>query len=180
MSRSNGYSSSEVARILKERAESVALVKEQDAQVDEQFSVIEFELGMERYAIDTLLLKEVLITRKIYDLPGTPGYILGVINLRGIIVTVIDLKEFLQLKYKGINDSTSIVVVESHGNAVGFVVDRINGIKNIGLEITERSKPKFQHIKEEYLMGVTGETVVVLDALRLLDDQRMLVNENGI
>lgn len=169
-----------IAEILRNRAESIANANKVVTIDEELVNIIEFELGKETYAIETLYLKEVTSSEKIYDLPCTPNYIFGVINLRGKIVTIIDLKKYLKLNYKGINDLTSIIIVEFNETLVGFVADKIIGIKNISRGNIQKTKPKLQNIKESFLIGITGETVIILDIIELLEDKSILIEDSVI
>ena len=167
-----------IAEILQTRAEEIAKANVNESEKEEKTSLIEFELGQERYAIETKFLKEVSGTDKIYDLPCTPNHIYGVINLRGKIVTVIDLKKYLGLKYKGINDNTSIIITEFEEKHIGIVADKLIGIKDVALNKIKKSKPKLQNIKEAFLKGITDETIIVLDVIKLLEDKSLQVNDS--
>lgn len=163
-------------RILKERAKAIATEEPKENEREEFISIIEFELGQEKYAFETQFLKEVASTKKIQDLPGTPDFIFGVINLSGKIATVIDLKKYLNLKYVGFNDNTSIIVVDYKGTPVGFVADAINGIKSIRKSSVQNNNPILQKIKDIFLLGISDEAVIVLDIIKLLDEDNIQVD----
>ena len=169
-----------ISEILHNRAEAIAKASETEEDTSKHISIIEFSLGQEKYAIETQYLKEVTGSNQIFEIPCTPYYIYGVINLRGKIITVIDLKKYLQLNYKGISDSSSIVIVEYKNSQVGLVADSIEGIHDISIEEIQNSKPKLKNIKDTFLQGITQDTVIVLDIVKLLEDEEILVNESII
>lgn len=170
----------EITEILRKRAEIIAQSDDKIKEKKEILSILEFQLGQEKYAIKTSNLKEIIASDRITEIPCTPTYMYGVINIRGKIVTVIDLKKFLQLDYVGISDRASIVVATYNDHLVGFVADKINGIKNVELDKIQKSKPRLKKIKESYISGITNETVIILDTDKILSDKGILVNESII
>ena len=99
LGRNDKLSAAEIAQTLKERAKQIAVKKEEVKKDTEVLSVIEFDLGQEKYAVETQYLQEIYVSDNLYELPGTPDYIFGVINLRGKIISIINLKAYLQLNY---------------------------------------------------------------------------------
>jgi purine-binding chemotaxis protein CheW len=176
VSKSISKSNSEISLILSERAKSVATVDQATYENEERISIIEFQLGKERYAFETLHVNEVCNTNKICTLPSTPDYIYGVINLRGKIVAVIDLKKYLQLNYIGIDDFPTIIIVNYNGVLVGIVADEIIGVKDVLRKNIQLEKPKLLKIKENFLIGINDETVLILDVIKLLDDSQIQIN----
>ncbi|PLX02159.1 MAG: hypothetical protein C0595_12010 [Marinilabiliales bacterium] len=167
----------DISAILRRRAEFIATNGEKDTANKEMMSVLEFALGQERYAIETNRLKEIMPASQITDLPCTPNYVFGVVNIRGKIVTVIDLKGILSLDYVGFNDFASIVVIEHNDELVGIVADEVLGINNIDVETIQHSKPKVIKIKDSFLKGITNETLIILNIEKVLSENSILVDE---
>jgi purine-binding chemotaxis protein CheW len=170
----------DIASLLKKRAVEAAKTNEKKADTTETISVLELLLGKENYAIKTEYLKEINVTKKITEIPCTPEYIYGVINIRGNIISVIDLKKFLRLNYVGINDNASVVVIDYNGVLVAIVADEVIGIKNIDTKKIQKEKPDIVKISDQYIQGITDETVVILDINKILSEESLLVNEKVI
>lgn len=89
---------------------------------------VTFHLLDEKYAVNVTHVREVLKNTKISPVPGSPYFVLGIINLRGNIVTVIDTHSRLSLAPSEITDSTRIVVVDMGGQVVGMMVDKVDEV----------------------------------------------------
>ena len=104
---------------------------------------------------------------------------LGIVNLRGEILSVIDIKKFFDLPEKGLTDLNKVIVLESEDMVFGIVADAISGVRRILRTDIQPSLPTLTGIREDYLQGVTDERVVVLDAGKLLHDEKLIVNEQA-
>lgn len=171
--------SDENFEILRKRAEDLAHFEDKSKADIEQISVLEFILGQEKYAIKTENLKEIIESNQITEIPCTPAYIYGVINIRGKIVTVIDLKKYLKLDYVGINDRSSIIVAMFEDNLVGIVADMVTGIKTIEVSDIQKTTPTLKNIKDSYVHGITSDTIIILEIDRILSDNAILVNDSS-
>ncbi len=167
----------ETSRILRERA--LALAAEPGAIQDlaESIEVVEFLLAHERYAVESAYVREVYPLENLTPLPCTPAFVLGIVNLRGEIVSVIDLRKFFDLAQTGLPDLNKIIVLESGNMVFGILADAIVGVRRIALAGIQSSLPTLTGIREKYLRGVTAERTVVLDAEKLLTDEGIVVQE---
>jgi len=86
---------------------------------------VTFRLDGETFGVNVMQVQEVLRYTEIAPVPGAPGYVLGIINLRGNVVTVIDTRNRFALKEGDITDSTRIVIVETDEHVVGLLVDSV-------------------------------------------------------
>ena len=93
--------------------------------------VVFFELGSEHYAIDSMGVREIIRMQAITKIPGAPESVLGVINLRGKVTPVLDLRKRLGLLANGESQETRIMVVEVEGQYVGLVVDGVSEVSRI-------------------------------------------------
>ena len=150
-------------------------VREEAAQ--EALEVVEFLLAYERYGIESSYVHEVYPLKELTPLPGTPPFILGVINVRGQLLSVIDLKKFFDLPERGLTDLNRVILIHNDHMEFGLLADAILGVRAIPLTDLQPSLPTLTGIREEYLRGVTGERVVILDAEKLLSDRKMIVQE---
>ena len=163
--------------ILNERAQilsrETALAEPADASIE----VIEFLLAHERYAVASEYVREVYPLEELTPLPCTPAFVLGIVNLRGEILPVLDLKKFFDLPEKGLTNLNKVIVLESADMVFGILADEINGVCRIPRAGIQPSLPTLTGSREDYLLGVTAERVVVLDAEKLLHDDKLIVNE---
>lgn len=164
-------------RILRERARTLAREAVPTETADASIEVIEFLLAHERYAIATEYVRGVDPLEDLTPLPCTPSFVLGIVNVRGEILSVIDLKKFFDLPEKGLTDLNKVIVLESANMVFGIVADAISGVRRILRADIQSSLPTLTGIREDYLLGVTGERLVILDAAKLLNDGRLIVQE---
>lgn len=164
-------------RILKERAELVALEKEPGTGEEECFTVMEFLLAYEHYAIEIVHVKEVLRIRELTLLPGTPSFVLGIINIRGEIFSIIDLKTVFNLPDRGLPEFNTVIVMRDEARRFGIVVDSVIGIKKIFNSALKPPPATITGNRAGYIKGVTSEAVIVLDGGKILADRGLSVHE---
>ena len=164
-------------RILGERAKILAGGAEDKSERGEYLEVAEFLLAHERYAIETRHIREVYSVTDLTPIPCTPPFVFGIINVRGEIVSVIDIKKFFDLPEKGITDLNKAIILQSKDIEIGILVDAVLGVRNIFITELEGSLATLTGIREEYLKGITKERQVILDAEKLLSDRRIIVDE---
>ncbi len=167
----------ETQRILQERAQTLAREAVPAETADASIEVIEFLLAHERYAVASEYVREVYPLEDITPLPCTPAFVLGIVNLRGEILSVIDIKKFFDLPEKGLTNLNKVIVLESADMVFGIVADAISGVRRIQRADIQPSLPTLTGIREDYLQGVTAERVVILDAEKLLNDEKLIVQE---
>lgn len=167
----------ETQRILKARALALAREPMPTEAPGEHIEVVEFVLAHERYAIESHYVREVAPLENLTPLPCTPAFVLGIVNVRGEILSVIDLKKFFDLPEKGLTDLNKVIVLQSGNMLFGILADVIAGVRRIPLTGIQPSLPTLTGVREEYLKGVTPERIVVLDAEKLLTDESIVVQE---
>lgn len=170
-------SSAETRRVLMARAQALGRAPDPAETAGEHIEVVEFVLAHERYAIESRYVREVAPLENLTPLPCTPAFVLGIVNLRGEILSVIDIKKFFELPEQGLTDLNKIIVLQSGDMLFGILADVIAGVRRIPLAGIQPSLPTLTGIREEYLQGVTPERLVVLDAERLLTDENIVVQE---
>ena len=167
----------ETARILRERALALALEPGAAQTQESGLEVIEFALAHEHYAIESSHVREVYPLENLTPLPCTPAFVLGIVNLRGEIVSVIDLRKFFDLPQTGLPDLNKVIVLESASMVFGILADVIHGVRRIPLDEIQPSLPTLTGIREKYLKGITAQRTVVLDAAKLLADEDIVVQQ---
>jgi len=162
------------AAILHRRALALAArAEESDHSADLQ--VLEFAVGDEVYALETRFVSEVYPVTDLALIPGTPDFVLGVISVRGKIVSVLDLRPLFGLRVRvGVCPDTAIVL-RSDSMEFGVAADQIREVKALPLEALQRSLKTLAGASGDYVFGVTPERVVILDAAKLLADPRLVV-----
>jgi len=174
----------EKKKILKKRAQALAQEPKKE-EVEEYIEVVEFLLSYEKYAIESSYVREIYPLKELTPLPCTPPFVLGIINVHGQIISVIDIKKFFELPEKGLSDLNKVIILHSgrpvlsrvEGMEFGILADVILGVRQIPHTDIQPSLPTLTGIREDYLKGVTGEQVVILDAEKLLSDKKITVHE---
>ncbi len=167
----------EKAGILKERA--AALAKTEKRIEDGAFlEVVEFMLAHEKYAIELTHIREVYPLIEITSLPRTPSFVMGIINVRGQILSVIDVKKFFDLPAKGLTNLNQVIILKNDEMEFGILADMILGVRLIPVEIVQPQPAAFRDVRVEYLKGVTNEPLVILDGARILGDKKIIVHED--
>lgn len=164
-------------QILKDRSRALASEDRAANKAGESLNVVEFDLAGERYGVELTSVREVCLLKELTPVPGTPSFILGIINLRGEIRTVIDLKRFFELPSKGITELNKIIMIHADGMELGVLADAILGVRNVPLATLQATLPTLTGVRGDYLRGVTHDRLVVLDAAKLLSSERIIVND---
>ncbi len=167
----------ETRRILKARAQALAREPATTEVATSSLEVVEFLLAYERYAVESCYVREVIPLDNLTPLPCAPAFVLGIVSVHGEIISVIDLKKFFELPEQGLTNLNRVIVLKSQGMVFGVLADAILGVRHLSLVEIQPSLPTLTGIREKYLRGVTSERIVVLDAEKLLLDEKIIVQE---
>ncbi|MGE5621229.1 MAG: chemotaxis protein CheW [archaeon] len=171
-----GRSPEEKQEILRQRAWRLSeAVSEPEAE--NLIEVIEFTLSGETYAIETSYLKEVFHMREITPVPLTPPFVKGVVNLRGSIISVLDIKVFFELPNGAITNYDRVIILQDGGMTFGILADEIKGITKLSLDNSSSSLSDFNEVRQKYLKTVTSGRTVILDGGKLLNDRSIIIND---
>ena len=135
---------------------------------------VTFHLGDETYAVNVMQVQEVLRIAEIAPVPGAPDYVLGIINLRGNVVTVIDARSRLGLPPKEEDDSTRIIVLEADKQVIGMKVDNVAEVAELAAADIEAAPNIGNDESSKYIQGIAsrdGELVIVVDLKRFLNEE---------
>ena len=163
--------------VLRSRARALARTAERPQQAGTTLDLLEFRLAQERYAVENRWVQEVCPFKELVPLPCTPPFVLGIVNVRGRIFPVFDLKKFFELPEKGLTDLHRIILVRGHGLEFGILADVIVGVQAVAVDSLQPSLATLTGIRDDYLMGVTSDHLVVLDLARILTDPKIIVHE---
>ncbi len=131
----------------------------------------------EIYGIETCHIREVCQIKELTVVPCTPPFIAGVMNLRGRILTIVDLCRFFELPPGGLTEFNRVIVLKGSDNELGVLADSISGVWMVAVSELQENLPTLTGIHERFLRGVTAQVVAVLDGERLLGDNSLKVNE---
>jgi len=166
------------ANILRNRAKEIAGRKSNvDNIAVDSVSVVEFILVPERYAIAGNYVSEVLPLTEITPIPGAPSYIMGVINLRGKIISLLNLKIRLSLKEKGLTDFNKVIILKNENMEFGIVVDSIVGTRSIPLGSLSTPPITLVGISADLVVGISTDGIILLNAERMLNSKELIVNQ---
>lgn len=167
----------EMKAILKARAEALAEKTEDDFGYFKHIELIVFQLATETYGIETDFVREVYPLKNFTKLPGVPDFVLGIINVRGQIISVIDLKKFFHLPEIGLGELNKVIIIRDAQMEFGVLADRILGSQSIPAETLQTSMSNAPGVGPEYLKGITKDHLIVLDAKKMLEDEKIIVNQ---
>lgn len=151
-------------------------VKEQPAGTSKGGKYLTFALGREEYGLEILKVREIIGFMEITAVPRTPGYVKGVINLRGQVISVVDLRAKFAMASAEKTEETCIIVVEISGQdgrklSTGIVVDRVSEVLNIAGENIEPAPEFGTAVDTQFILGMgkIGQSVkILLDIDRVL------------
>ena len=164
-------------QLLKARARELARDDAKEKTAGESIEVVEFLLAYETYGIESCYVREICSLKELTPVPCTPPFVLGIINVRGQIVSVIDMKKFFDLPDQGLTDLNKVLVLKNDRMEFGLLADAIVGVRSLPTCDLQPTLPTLTGIREEYLRGITKERVVILDAVKLLSDKNIVVHE---
>ncbi len=147
------------------------VVEEKD---DSIIQWVTFHLENEKYGIKVMQVQEVLRMTEIAPVPGAPHYVLGIINLRGNVVTVIDTRRRFGLPEIENDDETRIVIVEANNNVVGILVDSVAEVVDLKESEIETAPNVGNDESSKYIQGVSSrenELLILVDVNKLLSEE---------
>ena len=146
---------------------------EEDTQKDKYLT---FNLGKQTYGIDISYVTEILVIQPITEVPELPDYVQGIINLRGRIIPVIDVRVRFKKEFKDYTDRTCVIVIEIRDISLGLIVDNVAEVINIPEENIVLPPDASTGFSNRYIKGIgkTGEKVkLILDCNLLLKDDEI-------
>ncbi|HWQ62175.1 MAG TPA: chemotaxis protein CheW [Negativicutes bacterium] len=134
---------------------------------DKEIQLVVFKLGREDYGITILQVQEIKRIMDITRVPNSPDYIKGVINLRGSVLPVIDLKKRLALPPVDATDDTRIIIVKVEEIVVGLIVDGVSEVTSLSSDNIEPPHTVVSGVSAQYLSGVGKQADNLLILLNL-------------
>lgn len=166
------------AEILKQRAHKLSINSAtSEAHSEDSLSMIGFYMMPHEYCFESSVLKEVTSLRNLTVIPGVPPFIQGIFNLRGSVMSLMNLRKFLGISETGISDQNRIMIVSGNGFETGILVDKVGGLFRLKLHDVDAALPSFGGQHAEFVRGITKTGIIVLDIMAILDSKKILVGE---
>lgn len=141
---------------------------------DEVLQWVTFQLEQETYGINVMQVQEVLRYSEIAPVPGAPGYVLGIINLRGNVVTVIDTRLRFGLQTTEVTDNSRIVIIESEQQVIGILVDSVAEVVYLKTSEIDSAPNVGTDESARFIQGVSNredELLILVDLDKMLTDE---------
>ena len=142
---------------------------------EQLLQLVSFSVAAEEYGLDILRVQEIIRTQQLTRVPNLPDYVEGVINLRGKVIPVVALRRRLGLESVESDKNTRIVVVDVHGQTLGFIVDAVSEVLRIRTDTVEPT-PRIGNVEREYISGVgklDTRLLLMLDLERLMNHEEI-------
>ncbi len=168
----------EKTMILRQRAKEMAKRPAKDSDIaEESIELVEFTLAGERYALEAKHIREVYPLRGLTPVPCTPSFIVGIINVRGQLMAVTDLREFFELPTGELTPESMAIILESSTMDLAILAGSVVGDMRIPVSRIHPNLPTLKGVQARFMKGVTKDGLAVLDAEDLLSDNSLVVRE---
>lgn len=147
-------------------------VQEEDTQ---RGRFLTFSLGSEFYGLEICYVTEIIGLQPITEVPDLPDYVKGIINLRGKIIPVIDVRLRFKKSFREYTDRTCVIIVDVDETAVGLIVDAVSEVLTIS-DDNIVPPPEIKSVQNRYIKGigkVGGEIKLLLNCRQLLNEQEL-------
>lgn len=137
---------------------------------------VTFQLGEETYGVNVMQVQEVLRVTEIAPVPGAPTYVLGIINLRGNVVTVLDTRKRFGMSPRNLDDSSRILIIESADNVVGLMVDSVSEVVYLRASEMEAAPNVGNEESSRFIQGVCNrneELLILVELNKLLTEDEL-------
>jgi len=149
-------------------------MQETKQKQEEMLQLVSFKLGDEEFGVDIMQVQEIIRMQEITSVPNAPEFVEGVINLRGRVIPIIDLRKRFGLEEKSHDKATRIIVVKVDDLTVGLVVDEVSEVLRIPADTVEPPPPIVAGVESEYIRGVgklEDRLLILLDLSKTLSKE---------
>ncbi len=144
---------------------------------EEMIDILRFTIDKEEYGIDLLKVQTIIRLPHITNLPKAPKFVKGIINLRGAVIPIIDLREKFGLETLEYGSTTRAIIVEINGRTTGIVVDRVSQVVKIDKSKIQDSPVVVGGIASDFIEGVSElgeELIILLKIERILSEEEVI------
>lgn len=156
---------------------------ESEAVDNIDYKMVSFSLGGKDYGIDIMKVKEIQKVNKFTFVPNSEAYVRGVFNLRGDIISIIDLRIMFSVAYeKNVNDLEDVIVLTVDDKKIGVIVDSINKVVGVQSSAIQQPHPIFSNINIKYINGIVekdSKIYIILDVDRVFGQELEVEPEDG-
>ncbi|MDH4027600.1 MAG: chemotaxis protein CheW [Nitrospirota bacterium] len=146
---------------------------ESSAVANKVLQLVTFTLKNEEYAVDILKVQEINRIVEITKVPNSPDYVEGVINLRGKVIPVVNLRRKFGFEEKERDDTTRIIIMDINGLTNGLIVDSVSEVLRIPSDIVDPAPPMASDMNSLYIKGIAkleNRLIILLDIDRLIGE----------
>ena len=170
---SSGLAEDILAQFIDKAQEDVNQVKSDGSrgQAETLLHLVTFQLGREEYGVEIASVQEIIRATDITPVPGAPSHVRGVINLRGKIIPVVDIRRRFNLAVIESSDAQRIIVVELGQKRIGMLVDSVSQVIKVPSGVVEEMPEEAVSVDENYIKGVgkfDSRLIIILDLNRSL------------
>ena len=176
----------DINAILESRAKNLAQLPAKEKDADNIFHALTFTIGDERYAVDIQRVREVHPLTRLSRVPCTPDFVIGAVNIRGHIYSVVDVVRFMGLSSGKLPEDVYILLVQ--GNISNdkealqtcIIAHSVPQVVRIPLKDIQPPSTTISGDAQIYVRGVLDDMTIILDLERILDDPKLIVDEEAI
>ncbi|HON57868.1 MAG TPA: chemotaxis protein CheW [bacterium] len=150
--------------------------KNTDKEEVRNIQVVTFNIGKEEYAIDIMLVIEIIKTTQVTKVPLSLDFVKGVVNLRGNIVPIVDLKKKFKIVSKENPKDVRFIVVDIHKKTIGFQIDKVNEVIMIPENQIDSATAIVSGISQNYITGIAklgNRLIILLNIEKLLSEEEL-------
>ncbi len=155
----------------------IALTETEGKEMRQEIQLACFRVGAELYALDIMRIKEIIRPQKLTPIPKAPSFIEGVINLRGAVIPVADMRKRFDQPVDAENRKNRIVICALSGKTIGLLVDEVTEVKRFGRKEIAPSPQFIRGAQADYFLGVARRDD---DLIMLIDLEKVLSSEEKI
>ncbi len=164
-------------KMVKERETDEMFLEDDDDENSQANKYLLFSIGEEVYGISIVSVTEIIEMQKITAVPDMPGYVKGVINLRGRVIPIMDLRLRFGMEERAHDDRTCVIIADVKDDQLGFIVDTVAEVQDI-LEKDIEPPPNFKSDagRNQYLSGlgkIEGRVTILIDVKRILQEREI-------
>jgi purine-binding chemotaxis protein CheW len=152
-----------------------------DASLESTLRYVTFSIGNELFGVDIMCVESIIPPQDITTIPRTPDYFLGIVNLRGEVISIIDMRKRFGLESTETTPDTRIVVILSNGILIGMLVDRINAIESLVTDKIQSAPPLATLEQKKFISGSfklpSKKILLILLHQKLIDDQDFIIEQ---
>lgn len=167
----------ELEKILNHRAELLAKKETIDNEQEAAYDSVIFVIQKENYAIQSIYVREVFQLTDFTFIPGLPPYYVGIINFRGTMLPIINLKILFGIKEVGLTEMNKVIVLENEGHRIGILADYIIGNLSIKLNNLKEAPLTLTGIGIDFLSGIMPDGLIFLNGDLFLNSQKLVIND---